>query len=231
MIRFMTRHRDQNINIATKDPKMAGYRFKQSPRICSGSTRIGSSVQYVPASLDEILTLQQCAAWLQQPEPQLYEMIQAGILKPLPFPSENYRLHARTVLLQLGVTDGALWRLAELRAPIPAAVKDDTFVLSRFSRFHCRLKDGMSPDKSAGFRSPDMEHSQSAKLFRSNRQNPPPTQPPKIISKRLVICYSYRTHGRLVEVTHMLGNRARQQRAESNVLDVVVNSIKFGSYL
>jgi hypothetical protein len=87
MIRFMNRHRDKFANVPTNGPKVAAYRPKPRSKIRSISTRGGSSTRYVPASLDEILTLQKCATWLQKPETQLREMIQAGTLKPLPFPA------------------------------------------------------------------------------------------------------------------------------------------------
>lgn len=108
MICLMTRPRDKFKKLPANHPKAAVSRIKQRSRICSASIRGGSSTRYVPTSLDEILTLEQCATWLQQPELMLREMIQAGTLKPLPFPGENFRLHARTVLLQLGMTGEAL---------------------------------------------------------------------------------------------------------------------------
>jgi hypothetical protein len=226
MIRFINRQRDQDANIPTNGPKVAGYRFKQSSRICSGSTRIKSSSRYVPASLNEILTLKQCASWLQQPESLLREMIQAGIVKPLPFPGENYRLHARTVLLQLGVAGEALGQLAKPLDPTQDAVKGGTSCPERSPGFQHGFTEETTLGASDNFTTTYKQNPQNPKLKNNNRRYSPPALPPKAIAKSSVIRRSYRSHSRLIEVTHLRETSTRQQIAEANVLDVVVNSIK-----
>jgi hypothetical protein len=60
MIRFTTRHRDQISKIATNCPKATTFRVKQCSGIRCGSTWIETSFRYVFASLDDIVTLDQC---------------------------------------------------------------------------------------------------------------------------------------------------------------------------
>jgi hypothetical protein len=226
MIRFMTHHRYQTSKITTNRPKATAFRVKQCSGIRCGSTWIGSSTRYVPDSLDEILTLEQCATWLQQPEPLLLAMIQAGNLKPLSFPGENYRLHARNLLLQLGVAGEALGQPMKPVDLSPDVVKDNTSVPGRFPGFHPGFTEGITPEISEDFTTPDKPSSRRAKLTNSSGRRSPATQPIKAIEKAFVICRSYHSHGRLIEVTQALGNSTRQQLAEATALDVVVNSLK-----
>jgi hypothetical protein len=74
IIRLMTRHRDQFKPLPANHPKAPSFQINQHSKIRSASTRVGFATRFVPASLDEILTLQQCGSWLQQPEPLLREM-------------------------------------------------------------------------------------------------------------------------------------------------------------
>jgi hypothetical protein len=69
---------------------------------------LGDADRYVLTSLDDILSLDQCASWLQQPEPVLKRLIEMGVLKPLPLPGSDYRFHARSVLQQMGVVGESL---------------------------------------------------------------------------------------------------------------------------
>lgn len=148
----------------------------------------------------------------------LREMIQAGTLKPLPFLGENYRLHARTVLLQLGVTSEALGQSTKLVDPGPDIAQDG----AKISRSNHPFTKGITPETSGVFTTPENQNPPSAKLPNHNRRRPPP----KAMVKTSVIRRSYRNHGRLVAITQVLKDSARQQLAEANVLDLLVNSIR-----
>jgi len=94
---------------ATNPPNLLAQKTPVDHELLPAKIEVGrKAVPYAPTSLDEILNLEQCASWLQQPASTLRRMIQDGRLKPLPFPGDDYRLHARTVLIQMGVMRDAL---------------------------------------------------------------------------------------------------------------------------
>ncbi len=61
----------------------------------------------VPKSLDEILTLEECASWLMLKPRDLKEKVRAGRIPAIKLNQRVLRFHPRTVLLKLGVPKDA----------------------------------------------------------------------------------------------------------------------------
>jgi hypothetical protein len=61
----------------------------------------------VPQSLDEILTLEECASWLALKPRDLKEKVRAGRIPAIKLNQRVLRFHPRTVLLKLGVPKDA----------------------------------------------------------------------------------------------------------------------------
>jgi hypothetical protein len=61
-----------------------------------------------PASLDEILTLDECAAWLVFRPRDLLDKVRAGRIPAIRLNQRVLRFHPRTVLLKLGVPSEAV---------------------------------------------------------------------------------------------------------------------------
>ena len=57
----------------------------------------------IPQSLDEILTLEECAAWLLLKPRDLLAKVRAGRIPAIRLNQRVLRFHPRTVLLKLGV--------------------------------------------------------------------------------------------------------------------------------
>ncbi len=62
----------------------------------------------VPRSLDEILTLEECASWLALKPRDLKEKVRAGRIPAIRLNQRVLRFHPRTVLLKLGVLKDAV---------------------------------------------------------------------------------------------------------------------------
>lgn len=62
----------------------------------------------VPSSLDEILTLEECASWLALTTRDLKEKVRAGRIPAIRLNQRVFRFHPRTVLLKLGVPRDAV---------------------------------------------------------------------------------------------------------------------------
>ena len=62
----------------------------------------------VPESLDEILTLEECAAWLVLKPRDLKDKVRAGRIPAIRLNQRVLRFHPRTVLLKLGVPKDAV---------------------------------------------------------------------------------------------------------------------------
>ncbi len=62
----------------------------------------------IPASLDEILTLEECAAWLVLRPRDLLDKVRAGRIPAIKLNKRVLRFHPRTVLLKLGVPSEAV---------------------------------------------------------------------------------------------------------------------------
>lgn len=61
-----------------------------------------------PVSLDEILTLEECAAWLVLRPRDLLDKVRAGRIPAIRLNKRVLRFHPRTVLLKLGVPSEAV---------------------------------------------------------------------------------------------------------------------------
>lgn len=62
----------------------------------------------IPHSLDEILTLEECAAWLLLKPRDLLAKVRAGRIPAIRLNQRVLRFHPRTVLLRLGVPSEAV---------------------------------------------------------------------------------------------------------------------------
>ena len=62
----------------------------------------------IPGSLDEILTLEECAAWLVLKPRDLKDKVRAGRIPAIRLNKRVLRFHPRTVLLKLGVPNDAV---------------------------------------------------------------------------------------------------------------------------
>ena len=62
----------------------------------------------IPASLDEILTLEECASWLGLRPRDLKAKVRAGRIPAIKLNQRVFRFHPRTVLLRLGVPKDAV---------------------------------------------------------------------------------------------------------------------------
>ena len=62
----------------------------------------------IPQSLDEILTLEECAAWLLLKPRDLLAKVRAGRIPAIRLNQRVLRFHPRTVLLKLGVPSEAV---------------------------------------------------------------------------------------------------------------------------
>jgi len=115
--------------------------------------------------------------------------------------------------------------LAKPVDPTQNDVKGGTSFPGRSLGFQHGFTEEITLGASDNFITTYKQNPQSPKLKNNIRRRFPPALSPKAIVKSSVIRRSYRSHGRLVEVTHLRGNSTRQQMAESNVLDVVMKSI------
>ena len=208
-------------------------RVRKPARLRAESNGFGVPERYVPASLDEILSLSQCASWLQQPESVLRELIGKGTLKPLPLPGADYRLHARTVLLQMGIAGEALGNHSSATTTTnnPAGGANN----SRVSKMgkgllyrHAPDSDSHADDGSTDEVEPRRKQSVGTGISTSTTQKVESRPPRNPEPKETIIRRCYESHGRKVEVTVRLGDSARHRLAESNLLDVVVSSLKPG---
>lgn len=187
-------------------PSGIGKKGSEKPVAKAGSTADDSNGGYAPTSLDEILTLKQCASWLKQPETAVLEMISTGQLKKLPFPGE-LRLHARTVLEQLGVSSGDSGGNDQSAAPFQAGGSGNNGV-------------------------PQVYQSGEAEATSTkvHTQKPaPPVRPAKqpdqrSVVKPVVTKRSSIWSGRTVEVTYVTGG-LQATMAEAAVLDVLVANL------
>ena len=204
-------------------------RVRKPARLRAESNGIGIPERYVPASLDEILSLQQCASRLQQPELLLREMIGKGTLKPLPFPGTDCRLHARTVLLQLGIDGEALGNRPTTTNASPAGANNN-----RISKMGKGLLYRHAPESQSDVDDGSTEEAEPRRKpspgietsFNTQKAESRPTCNPE--PEVTVVRRSYECHGRKIEVTYRLGDGARHRLAESNLLDAVVTSLKPG---
>ncbi len=62
----------------------------------------------IPENLDEILTLEECAAWLVLKPRDLLEKVRAGRIPAIRLNKRVLRFHPRTVLMKLGVPHEAV---------------------------------------------------------------------------------------------------------------------------
>jgi hypothetical protein len=70
------------------------------------------------ASLDEILTLEECAAWLVLRPRDLLEKVRAGRIPAIKLNKRVLRFHPRTVLLKLGVPSEAVGMAKNQTGPL-----------------------------------------------------------------------------------------------------------------
>ena len=73
---------------------------------CQVSPRLPGRM--VPESLDEILTLEECASWLRVRPRDLKDKVRAGRIPAIRLNQRVFRFHPRTVLLKLGVPKDAV---------------------------------------------------------------------------------------------------------------------------
>lgn len=206
---------------------------RKPARLRAGANGYDNSPRYVPASLDEILSLQQCASWLQQPEQVLRDMIGNGTLKPLPFPGADHRLHARSVLLQMGIAGEALGNFQ-------ASTSTTNSTLAKADHNRGARADNGNVSAPAATTQPANEVTDNtvaerarnelakaeARLNGVGKPKGPAARNPE--PKEKVVRRSYESHGRVVEVTYRFGDSPRHRLAESNLLDVVVSALKPG---
>jgi len=78
----------------------------QEKSVCQVSPRLPGKM--VPESLDEILTLEECASWLGLRPRDLKDKVRAGRIPAIRLNQRVFRFHPRTVLLKLGVPKDAV---------------------------------------------------------------------------------------------------------------------------
>lgn len=200
---------------------------RKPARARAGANGYENYTRYVPASLDEILSLPQCASWLQQPERVLRDMIGSGVLKPPPFPGADPRLHARSVLLQLGIAGNALdSRPTATNTSSPGREHDRNAKPGK--GLLCRHAPESQSD--AGFtEEAEIQRQQLADMTSASSKRLGESRPARIPEpKETIVRRSYESHGRKIEATYRLGNSPRHKLAEANLLDIVVGSLKPG---
>jgi hypothetical protein len=91
--------------VPNDNPQLHGSMSEKSDALLSPPALSGKRIL---GSLDEILTLEECAAWLVLKPRDLLEKVRAGRIPAIRLNKRVLRFHPRTVLLKLGVPSEAV---------------------------------------------------------------------------------------------------------------------------